>query len=529
MKCAEVRIHLAAYRRSDWSAEEQQAVSEHLAACGACRRWEAEARSVGERLRELPTIVPPASLRASVFAAIRREELAVATRAAEAAPAAPVPPKPVVPEKTLPPPPAPVVLPIPAGATRPARAAVTTIGRIGEVAASRRAPRIVLGPRAAIATIAALFLIMFTARVLPLNGAARIVSPSAIGSHIVPPPSIPADAHYPTATSAFANKDEVFYIGQAPSGKEMLIGYNRISFQSQYLFTQPTANTLTLVALSDQMLVWLSSDGPSWTLFAAPLTNDMLAPLTSAPITLAYSGQAFGNSTLARFMTLSATNLSAVFTAIDTHGAMILERVDLVAANAGQPVYQPVYSFITEALAGHAIMQPYVDGQTVYWVDKSIAADGSTLGVIWQQVGQQAATQVTTNGSAFYPVAAQGHLVWFQALPTPDANDAVAAPVSGTLMYRDSAGATPQAITSTSAPIATANVWRGPGYLMWRDSQDANAQTYRVDIHDHGSNPVQLPATYTALGLSPTTVTWVTPPANGAAGASSTIWYNEIS
>ncbi len=520
MKCAEVRMHLAAYRRSDWSAEEQHAVNEHLAECAACRRWEAEARSVGDRLREMPTIVPPASLRANVFAAIRREELAAATRAAEAVPAVPVPSAPAAPEKALPSPPAPIVLPIPAGATRPARGSVATIGRVGEIAGSHRPPRVIFGTRTAIATIAALFLIMFTAHVLPLNGAARFVGPSAINAPPPPPPSITADAQYPTATSAFANKDEIFYIGQSATGQEMLIGYNRITAQSQDLFAQPTTQTLTLVALSDQMLVWLSSDGASWTLQAAPLANDTLAPLTSAPITLAYSGQSFGNSTLAHFMALSATGPSAVFTALDTHGALLLERVDLGATDASQVTY----TFITEAGAGHTIMQPYVDGQTVYWVDKSIAADGATLGVIWQQVGQQAATPLAVNGSAFYPVASNGHLVWFQALPTQNANENVAAPISGTLMYRDSAAATPQTIAST--PLATANVWRGPGYLMWRDDQ-GTIRTYRVDIHDHGSNAVQLPTSYTALGLSPTTVTWVTPPATGTTDAS-TIWCNEI-
>jgi hypothetical protein len=506
MKCEEVRLRLAAYRRSGWSAAEQQAVNEHLEGCSACRQWEAAAREVGDHLRDLPTIVPPPSLRANVFAAIRQEQLAAATRAAETA-------KPAVPvERALPPPPAPIILPRPVGAASAARPATARpLGRIGEVTPpGRRFPRVVLGPRTAIATIAALFLIMFTAHVLPLNSLGGLLTIPK-GADVAPPPiplpSIQADAQYPTATSAIANLNEIFYVGKSATGQEMLIGYNRYTRQSQYLFAHPTAQTVTLVALSSKVLVWLGADGSGWALHAAPLADDgTLAPMTLAPITFARQGQSFGDSTLARFISLWADGTSIAFTAIDSHGAMLLERVDYTPA---KPL---TYSFITEALPDHSLAQPYIDGDTVYWVDKSIAADGSTLGVLWQQTGESAATPLNLPGSVFSPVAAGGHLAWFQVNMPQTVDDGIVTPLAGTVALLPDATATPQ--TEVATPINAANVWRGPGYLMWRDANN-KVHTFQVGSIDQGPAFIQLPDTFTALGLSATTVAWVTSPQNG--------------
>ncbi len=310
MKCEEVRMQLAAYRRSEWSADEQHAVSQHLAGCSACRRWEADARGVGERLREMPTIVPPASLRANVFAAIRREQLDAATRAAEASRPAPVV------ERSLPQPPAPVVRarPITPTQSRPAAAATRTVTRVGEIAVNgRRSPRVMFGTRTAIATIAALFMIIFTARLLPLN-ATQLGRPD--GFAVVPPPPpifhFSADPQYPKVTSAIANKLDVIYVGQSSTGGEMLIDYNRNSGKQHYLFAQPTNETLTLLALSDQLLVWRSESAKWWMVQAASITAGQVQPYTvtgasaTLPITLAYQGQSFGNSTLAQFGSLWA-------------------------------------------------------------------------------------------------------------------------------------------------------------------------------------------------------------------------------
>src|SRR5579871_6902895 len=70
ISCAEVRQVLATYRRDDWPTSELSALRRHLEGCADCRRVEAEFRGVGEQIRRLPAITPPASMRANVFAAI---------------------------------------------------------------------------------------------------------------------------------------------------------------------------------------------------------------------------------------------------------------------------------------------------------------------------------------------------------------------------------------------------------------------------------------------------------------------------
>src|SRR5215469_12663875 len=78
ISCAEVRRALAAYRRDDWPTSELSALRRHLERCAGCRRVEADFRGVGEHIRRLPSITPPASMRANVFAAIAAEERRVA-------------------------------------------------------------------------------------------------------------------------------------------------------------------------------------------------------------------------------------------------------------------------------------------------------------------------------------------------------------------------------------------------------------------------------------------------------------------
>src|SRR5574340_1593808 len=73
MTCHQARQQLAAYRRDDWTAAEMRQLAEHLESCAACRQVEAMYRRVGESIRQLPSIIPDAAFRESVFAAIAAE------------------------------------------------------------------------------------------------------------------------------------------------------------------------------------------------------------------------------------------------------------------------------------------------------------------------------------------------------------------------------------------------------------------------------------------------------------------------
>lgn len=69
---------LGAYRRDDWAPSDLAALGQHLASCPTCRQKEAAFRDVGFSVRELPSITPPESFRARVFAAIEAERAALA-------------------------------------------------------------------------------------------------------------------------------------------------------------------------------------------------------------------------------------------------------------------------------------------------------------------------------------------------------------------------------------------------------------------------------------------------------------------
>ena len=102
MTCHQARQQLAAYRRDDWTAAELRQLAEHLENCAACRQVEAMYRRVGESIRQLPSIIPDAAFRESVFAAIaaEREKLgpaAMLASRAETQPALPVVRAPITP------------------------------------------------------------------------------------------------------------------------------------------------------------------------------------------------------------------------------------------------------------------------------------------------------------------------------------------------------------------------------------------------------------------------------------------------
>ena len=102
MTCHQARQQLAAYRRDDWTAAELRQLAEHLENCAACRQVEAMYRRVGESIRQLPSIIPDAAFRESVFAAIAAERqklgpAAMLASRAETQPALPVVRAPITP------------------------------------------------------------------------------------------------------------------------------------------------------------------------------------------------------------------------------------------------------------------------------------------------------------------------------------------------------------------------------------------------------------------------------------------------
>lgn len=77
-------------------------LTSHLAECPGCRQYQAAFRLVGEQIRQLPSIAPPADFRSRVFAAIREEERRIAPEVLRLSREATNPSLPVVRSRTAP-------------------------------------------------------------------------------------------------------------------------------------------------------------------------------------------------------------------------------------------------------------------------------------------------------------------------------------------------------------------------------------------------------------------------------------------
>lgn len=512
MKCEDVHVLLAAYRRSEWTLEDQRAVSKHLAGCAECRRWEADARSVGEHLRELPTITPPASLRERVFAAIREEQVA--------ANAAPAHENAVTVAATKKP-----ATPISIGAARSAttspvramRSVSPSTERVGEVAIGKmRAPRVLLGRNTAIATVAALFAIIFLIRALPVGttlstGPGPVTCVSGCSS---PPHTFKADKNYPTVTSAVANGSQAVFVGKSTAGQEMLSVTDFSTKKTVSLLDAPTSSLITVVALTPKMLVWTvgnpASAKSNWQIEALPLTNGTVPTTGDAqPVLLAaHSSYLQGDSSALLTVThLWIHGQSTLLVVTTQHTSSELVRADLSSDG-----FLFTDTTIAQAASDHAIVDPYLDDTTMYWVDVTTAADGSSHHVIWQQSlqsGSMAAAITSSDVDAFGPVTDQQGVAWLQTLPNATPEYGVGDTTTPLLSVMAHQGTldTSQAATGSDTGLTAQRISRADGYFFWMDA--TGAHLYRPD--QPKSDLGAIPTGATILGLSPNAITWITP------------------
>ncbi len=500
MKCSDVRVLLAAYRRGEWTPEDQRQVNAHLMQCVECRRWEAQARGVGDVLRQMPTMIPPESFRDRVFAAIRREEIARATEAAEATPSATPKSRPV-----------PIKTPLPVKA--PAR--VAALERVGEIALGRmRPPRVYFGRTTAIATIAALFLIMFVARLDPFNGAPVTVQPPGSQLAINPPKAGPitfqADSHYSQVTSVFATLQQIIYTGQNAAGETMLFAQDRAANTPAKILPQPNVTPIVVLAVTNAQVIIQTGTNAAWAIEVIPLTNGVLVPLTGSPLTIvATSDQKVGATLLTAIKEVWANDAHVLFTALDARGTLELVRVTLANGVVTDT------TVLAEAQPGHTLTMPFLDGDTAYWVDQSLANDGQSQGVIWEQSGANPATALINAGDAFGPDAASGHVAWFRLLQIASIGHSALIPAPiGTLIEQSSATATPHIVTASF--ISATSVYRGQGYYFWQDASGSHVFL----LSDETTKSLSAPAMPSLIELSPTSIAWTSaPPANSASTA----------
>ncbi len=503
MKCEDVRILLAAYRRGEWSRTDQQVVQDHLVDCAACRRWEAEARQVGEALRQLPTISPPPSFRDRVFAAIQAEQVAL-----ERGVAPPLSPEDLPPAPRVTPAVAPKITPLLVPTTAAPGHPVAVAARVGEVGLRRiRPPRVLFGKFTAIATVAALLAIVFTSHILAIlnvntpnvpNIPAACVACSGVPAHA------DADSRYPIVTSVLADSNQIIYVAQNTAGQQMLFVRDRQNSQQMTpILNMPSSAPITLQALSSQVLVWLvGTPSGEWSLQSAPIATDgTVHPVgTYGATTLMQVGDTFLGSHIQQVNSVWAYKQTVLVAVNLADGSSIIETIDLSGAS-------PVSTVIAQTSNGETLTDVALNGSTATWVRVMTGSDGIPHSVLIQQNIASGATSgpVTNDIDAYRPVVAGGHLAWFETRTEIFTSDGSGTPVLrliGTIVTLNSDGSVKKL---SGDDVALNDVWRGPGYILWRDSSGMHLYSVASQQEqDIGS----IPTSTNIIGISAQVIAW---------------------
>lgn len=383
LTCTQARRLLAAYRRDDWSPAELELFGAHVTSCAECRRAEAAFRSVGESVRQLPSIAPSDALRERVFAAIRDDQ------ASET----------------------PALVRLTSDETQPKLPAVR--GRAG-------APHrpIVLGRPAAIAVAAALLIGLVGARLIPAI-AHDLPSVAASLANIAPNNVLRAGAptivHYnapagsgPIVTVLASSQWVVFATGKP--GTMRLYATNRASHHTIAVVSGTQAGSVSLRGLSDHWVIWLAGDGTAgapWTLWASPLpAKDGAA--AGQPVALADSSAA-GADTPALFDGAWIAGDTALVALVTHGGEARIVRFDLALGqtSAGSRV-------IAQGATGHVLSDPALDAGQYYWADAWVDGNDALHSDVWRTNDTGQAQAITTNGNAFAPRLAGQSLVTIQ-------------------------------------------------------------------------------------------------------------------
>jgi hypothetical protein len=364
---------LGAYRRDDWLPTELDQLGEHLSGCAECRRREAIYRQAGEGIRQLPTMTPPDSFRASVFAAIRAED-ARAPRSIER----------LANEETHP--------------------GMPALRPDAHTAWTRRP--FALGTRSAIAVAAVLLLSLFSARLLPaVARGVPALSDYLSGAPFMGPSAGPQVAQYrvPLAAgrvaSAMATSRWVVYVVTDVHGAAMVYARDRASSRTLALTSTPHPEGITLRGVTDHWAIWQSGApggaGP-WELWASPLGTQ------GTPIALTDSA---ATSTLSGVWSGANTVLVAEVTAA---GESAVVRYDLTS---GQVV--PAQQVIAHAQTpGHLLADPSLDGGHYYWAEVWYDTTSGLRSDVWQGTSAAGAQRMTNDGTAFAPHTNGHMLIW---------------------------------------------------------------------------------------------------------------------
>lgn len=437
MTCAHACQLLAASRRDEWTPEEMTALSEHLSTCVACRQRQEAYRGVGERVRQLPTIIPPPSFKARVFAAIeadqaQRESPATRLARADTDPAIPI-----------------------------VRAYPRNV--------RRRAPQRHAPQPQVVRVVAALAAVLVFAVLASqaVNGFSSGSLSNAF-SHILPGTSArplmatyDLGGNYRAVSDAVAGKTWVVSAAAAQKGAsdQTLLALDRATGKTTPLLgTLPNSNKeipgpLRIVAVNDSVVVWTEGNpldvhanhNQVWSLNVSRLPvkdgADVGAPLGLASgIPADEPGHPAGSYDILTGASLSGNTL--LFTSLDSTMGGVMNICDVTPAGPVGVTSSATSQFVV-AGAGHVVSDPVRIGSTDYWADAWVDGEGHLHSAIVRGGTPGHAETVVPDG-AFAPHAAGSKLAYLSATnaqaPTSGGLPALAQAVTqvrGTLVVRD--------------------------------------------------------------------------------------------
>lgn len=495
MTCTEARLLLATSRRDEWTPAELSAISEHLGTCAACRQKQEAYRGVGEHIRELPTIVPPASFRAQVFAAVEADRARHESPAARLAQADTDPELPVV--RVLP-----------------------RTHRSGQATSTRRGPQ---PARIAAGLAAALVIGVLGAQAVGdfnpgvLSNAFSHLNPGSATSPTVA--SYALGGQYSSVQQAMAGKQWVVAVASAGATGEMLVALDRATGKITPMLDGPVDGPLRIVAMTDSVVVWVQGDPldaheglDGWHLNVTRLpSGDGVFP--GAPSGLA-SGMPFdlpGQSGAYNILTgVSVTGNTVVATLASNEPSGARSIVESCMVSPAGPVGATgsAISQFFKADAGHLVSDPVLVGSTYYWTDAWVDGSGQLHSALVRWTGPQATTVVVPDG-VFGLRAAGNTLVYITAsnVQAPSSGELPAlaqtvAGVSGTLTVRDLAsGHTSQVARGVSG----ASLASSGSVLIYRAADGLHAYDART------STPLAVDSSLRSAGYvltSPQSLAW---------------------
>ncbi len=393
---------LAAYRELKKGQMDTTALEVHLSSCAACRAFLTQSSLVGERLRSLPAIEPPADAHTKLMEALATEHARFIQSAPPSAQSTPVP-------DFLAP-----YLKDHAQETTNNIAAFSTAdtGPLPVIQAPhRRRNRPFLMSHFAIVGLAAAFLMIIMAGgltslvILANRGLQEQAPASFVQLSQITLANYTTKTTYSHIASAVADRQNIYYTATNNTGTGwMLSVLDNQTKVSTPLLSKESTSPLIVLSSSDNWLIWLQYDLPrkvvsenththhntshevrNWSLKATYVGTDQSTTLTSStPITL--SKGTFDPTTAPTWINTPIlgtwlTKDTLLVTSIDAKGTSHLTHYELNAEK------NPTTTELATVGNGHILTSPTANSSdtSIYWSEEWMTGDNILHSTIWAQ------------------------------------------------------------------------------------------------------------------------------------------------